>query len=366
MTADDLDVYLVGGAVRDELLGLVVTERDWVVVGATPEQMLSLNFKQVGKDFPVFLHPQTNEEYALARTERKAGHGYSGFEVHASAEVSLEQDLLRRDLTINAIARDSAGNLIDPCGGRADLNNTRLRHVSDAFTEDPLRVLRTARFAARLHSKGFRIAPETLSLMRATAASGELNYLPGERLWVEMEKALATDSPWIFIEVLQQCGALDELFPNWQPSQKALDDLRACAKSTQSRCARYTCVLSDQSPRQVAAISEKLKAPRQYRELAGLAASHCKSFHCNTGGTALALYTVTDAWRRSQRFEDLLVVAAVVAGISPEQCTRLQQGLQLSARIDTSAWQAEGIKGSDMGNRVQAERLRILNDIYSD
>ncbi len=208
-----MKTYLVGGAVRDELLGLPVRERDWVVVGATAAQMLDLGYRQVGRDFPVFLHPETHEEHALARTERKTAPGYRGFVVHAEPDVTLEEDLLRRDLTINAMARDEAGGLIDPFNGRADLEARLLRHVSPAFAEDPVRILRVARFAARFAHLGFRVADETRALMRRMVAAGEVDALVPERVWQEMERALGEGSPATFFEVLRDCGALAVLFP---------------------------------------------------------------------------------------------------------------------------------------------------------
>jgi tRNA nucleotidyltransferase (CCA-adding enzyme) len=208
-----MKVYEVGGAVRDELLGLPVTDRDYVVVGATPDAMENLGYRQVGRDFPVFLHPETNEEYALARVERKTGVGHTAFSVDASADVTLEDDLLRRDLTINAIARDQQGTIVDPYGGCADLDNRVLRHVSDAFAEDPLRVLRVARFAARLRRLGFSIDASTLELMRSITASGELAHLSPERIWQETERALETDDPQVFFSTLRDCGALAAAFP---------------------------------------------------------------------------------------------------------------------------------------------------------
>jgi tRNA nucleotidyltransferase (CCA-adding enzyme) len=203
----------VGGAVRDELLGIAPHERDWVVVGATPELMNALGFRAVGKDFPVFLHPETKEEYALARTERKSGHGYHGFTIHATPDVTLEQDLERRDLTINAMARDASGELVDPFEGARDIGNRILRHVSPAFREDPLRVLRVAKFAARFHHLGFRIADETLELMWELSVSGELSHLVPERVWQETRAALAGDNPQVYFSVLRNCGALQALFP---------------------------------------------------------------------------------------------------------------------------------------------------------
>jgi tRNA nucleotidyltransferase (CCA-adding enzyme) len=208
-----MKIYRVGGAVRDKLLNYFSDENDWLVVGATPEKMVELGYLPVGNDFPVFIKPDSGEEYALARTERKSGHGYGGFTFHAAADVSLEEDLVRRDLTINAMAEDDNGVLYDPYNGQADLDKKILRHVSDAFTEDPLRVLRVARFAARYYHLGFTIAPETMELMTTISTSGELDYLVAERVWKETERALGERSPDVFIEVLRQCGALDGLFP---------------------------------------------------------------------------------------------------------------------------------------------------------
>lgn len=208
-----LEHYLVGGAVRDELLGLAIKDRDYVVIGATPEKLTKLGFNQVGADFPCFLHPETKEEYALARTERKSGRGYTGFICDFAPEITLEQDLFRRDLTINAIAKDRTGQIIDPYGGLADLKSKTLRHVSDAFVEDPLRVLRVARFAARLAPMGFSVHPETQKLMRSLAASGELDHLTAERVWAETQRALTENKPSEYFLVLRECGALKVLFP---------------------------------------------------------------------------------------------------------------------------------------------------------
>ena len=256
-----MKIYLVGGAVRDSLLKLPVKDRDYLVVGATQEQMLAKGFHRVGKDFPVFLHPETQQEYALARTERKTGSGYGGFTCHASPDVTLEQDLLRRDLTINAIAQDDDGKLYDPYGGVDDLNNKVLRHVSDAFIEDPLRVLRVARFAARFHAQGFTIADETLTMMANISQSGELEALTAERVFQELDKALSTDNPHIFIDVLEQCGALKVLFPEihalfgvpqpakWHPEIDTgihtLMVLEQAAKLTKDNSVRFAALVHD-------------------------------------------------------------------------------------------------------------------------
>ncbi len=208
-----MEIYLVGGAVRDKLLGLPVTEKDWVVLGETPESMVKQGFRPVGKDFPVFLHPQSHDEYALARTERKTAPGYKGFAVHASPEVTLEQDLIRRDLTINAIAMTPQGQLIDPYGGQQDLENRIFRHISPAFAEDPVRILRVARFAARYGHLGFTLAEETRELMQSMVAAGEVDYLVPERVWAELFKALKEKSPSAFFYTLKNCAALEKIFP---------------------------------------------------------------------------------------------------------------------------------------------------------
>ena len=210
MSKTSLNSYLVGGAVRDRLLGLEVKDRDWVVVGSTPEKMVELGYEPVGKDFPVFIDKRSGEEYALARTERKTAKGYQGFQFNASPEITLEEDLKRRDLTINAMAEDADGNVIDPYGGQQDLQKAVLRHVSDAFIEDPVRVLRIARFAARFD---FTVAPETLDLMKEMVVNGEVDALVSERVWSELEKALITDKPQIFFSVLRDCGALAKILP---------------------------------------------------------------------------------------------------------------------------------------------------------
>src|SRR6476660_2054061 len=250
-----MKAYIVGGAVRDELLGLPVKDRDWVVVGATPEEMLAKGFKPVGKDFPVFLHPRTHEEYALARTERKSGRGYKGFTVHASPEVTLEEDLRRRDLTINAMAKAEDGTLIDPYGGKRDLEQHILRHVSEAFAEDPVRILRVARFAARF---GFDVAPETMALMKQMVASGEADYLVPERVWQEFAKGLMEAAPARMFAVLQECGLRPKLLP----------ELGAVGTLQGSLAQRFARLRWQAEPKDVEKLCDRLKVPSEPRELA--------------------------------------------------------------------------------------------------
>src|SRR6185503_15507980 len=340
-----MKVYLIGGAVRDELLGRKAAERDWVVVGATPQQMTDAGFRQVGRDFPVFLHPETGEEHALARTERKTGPGYRGFAVAFSPDVTLEEDLRRRDLTINAMARDESGTLIDPYGGRADIDARRLRHVSDAFNEDPVRILRVARFLARYEPLGFSFAPETMARMRAMVAAGEADALVAERTWQETAKALAEPVPAAWMRALRECGALARIFPEldalygvpqpekWHPE---IDTglhmelvLQAAADLTPEPRIRFAALMHDlgkgRTPRSrwprhigheesgarlVEGVSERLRVPTDYRELAILAARWHGLAHRALElrpRTVLELLEACDAFRRPERFRELLV-----------------------------------------------------------
>jgi tRNA nucleotidyltransferase (CCA-adding enzyme) len=270
--------YLVGGAVRDELLGLPVRERDYVVVGSTPAALIALGYTQVGKDFPVFLHPQSKAEYALARTERKAGQGHKGFDVYATPEVTLEEDLLRRDLTINAIAKAEDGTLIDPFGGQQDLYAKLLRHVSPAFSEDPLRVLRAARFAAHLHHLDFSIAAETQALLVSIVNSGELSTLAKERIWQETHKALTSQSPWIYFEVLEQCGALQQLMPPLaellQRNPQALTGLQRLSQAHTSVDVRLAGVLYQLNKLQIADLATHIRMPNAAKALALAISNH--------------------------------------------------------------------------------------------
>lgn len=340
-----MKVYLVGGAVRDELLGLPVRERDWCVVGATPDDMRDLGYKPVGKDFPVFLHPETGEEYALARTERKTAAGYHGFAFNASPTVSIEEDLSRRDLTINALARDEEGEIIDPFGGSNDIDKRVLRHVSDAFVEDPVRILRAARFKARLHDLGFQLAEETVTLMRRIVTDGEADALVPDRTWKETQSALGDQNPRVFFETLKDCGALAVVFPEidalfgvpqpeqWHPeidtglhTMMVLDE--AC-KLSDAVDVRFASLVHDLGKATTAAhylpshpgheqrsktlirkMCERLPVPRKCRDLALIVAEF--HTHCHRAGdlkdaTILKVLERTDAFRRPERFEKFLL-----------------------------------------------------------
>ncbi len=338
--------YVVGGAIRDELLKLPVKDRDWVVVGATPEEMLARGFRPVGKDFPVFLHPETQEEYALARTERKTGRGYKGFAFHAAPDVTLEDDLARRDLTINAIARGEDGSLVDPYGGQRDLAARVFRHVSPAFAEDPVRILRVARFSARFAD--FSLAPETLALMRAMVAEGEVDHLVAERVWQELARGLMEQVPSRMIRVLRECGALarilpelDRLFGVPQPEkyhpeidtgEHVLRVIDRAAATAQPLAVRWACLLHDlgkgdtpadilphhygheaKSARRAREVSERLKAPADCRELAELVAREhgiiARAAELRPE-TLVKLLERADALRRPERFEQALAACS--------------------------------------------------------
>lgn len=340
-----MKTYIVGGAVRDRLLGLPVKDRDWVVVGATPEQMIARGFRQVGRDFPVFLHPETHEEYALARTERKVGPGYTGFAVHADPDVTLEEDLIRRDLTINAMAEAEDGALIDPYCGIADLERRILRHVSPAFAEDPLRILRVARFGARFDPLGFIVAEETLLMMRGIVEAGEVETLTPERVWQETARALAESRPSAYFEILHACGALAVIAPEidrlWGVPQSperhpevdtgvhTMMVLDAAARLTTDTTIRFAALVHDlgkgTTPREewprhvgheersvalIEALCARLRVPNEHRELAILAARYHGDCHRALElrpGAVLALLEGLDAFRRPVRFEQFLL-----------------------------------------------------------
>ena len=335
----ELDCYLVGGAVRDRLLKIDGSDKDWVVIGATPELMLSLGFRPVGIDFPVFLHPETHEEYALARTERKTGKGYKGFKVDTSDTVSLEDDLYRRDITINAMALDTEGNLIDPYGGKRDLENGLLRHVSGHFVEDPLRVLRVARFSARFHSKGFIVHDSTMDLMRDISAGDELQHLVAERVWQEVESTLGDRNPAIFFKVLKYCGALEQLFPEIEclfddssSSRSVVDKIDQVAALTDDKLIRFTmltylikhCDPRSLGPDDAAAVTnlcERLKTPRRYRMLASKVARFAdrvlpagKTSAADTVEMILSLNGIRDPKKYEQFLSACERVLTVVSG----------------------------------------------------
>ncbi len=315
--------YVVGGAVRDELLGLAVQDKDYVVVGATPEEMAAAGYKPVGKDFPVFLHPKTHEEYALARTERKSGRGYKGFTVYAAPDVTLEQDLARRDLTINAIAKADDGTLVDPFHGQRDVKEGVLRHVSEAFAEDPVRILRVARFAARF---GFRVADETMALMKSMVASGETDHLVPERVWQEFAKGLAEPQPQRMFEVLEQCGLRPKLLPELKQLPKSFSG---------SLPVRFTVLCWPLLEADIKALCDRLKVPNEERELA-LLACRCQGFlNPSRSGEFLNLFKRADAFRRPERFAAFLEAARLAqAGFDSK---KIRRALKAASAVDAGA-----------------------------
>jgi tRNA nucleotidyltransferase (CCA-adding enzyme) len=405
-----MKVYLVGGAVRDELLGLRVRERDWVVVGADTAELTARGFRPVGKDFPVFLHPETAEEYALARTERKTRPGYYGFETRFASDVTLEEDLSRRDLTINAIAKDEDGTLIDPFGGRADLKNRVLRHVSPAFIEDPVRVLRLARFAARFAPLGFRVAPETLAMAQAIAANGELDALVAERVWQEMRRALSEAAPQRFFEVLRDAHALPVVFPelhalfgvpqpaNWHPEidtgVHTLMALEQAARLSDDPLIRFAALTHDlgkaATPREqwpshhghdqlgvalIERMCERLKIPNDYRELAVLAAKYHGRVHRILDASkadALDLLNQVDAFRRPARFRQFLVVCeadlrgrAGFENYAYPQADWLRRAYEISAAVRVDGAAVAQMRGAEIAEHIRAQRVQALENNLS-
>ena len=352
--------YKVGGAVRDQLLGRPVNEIDWVVVGATPQAMLDAGYQQVGKDFPVFLHPETHEEYALARTERKQGSGYYGFDVYAAPDVTLEQDLQRRDLTINAMAMDSDGEVIDPYGGLIDLHDRVLRHVSPAFAEDPLRVLRTARFAARYHYLGIQVADEPLELMRQLSESGELSTLARERLWTELHKGLMENSPHVMLTTLRECGALSALFPQWE-SQLDADILNALAHAPDAALnidARFALATRNVPTKQIKALCQACSTPKNTSLLASLY-TRVKPLPLAGVSATTLLETLErcDALRRPELLENLCAAETLITG---ENYDHLRQAMHAISQIDSAPFLARGLKGKALGEALRKERLARL------
>ena len=351
-----MKAYVVGGAVRDELLGLPLQDKDYVVVGATPEEMVARGFKPVGKDFPVFLHPKTHEEYALARTERKSGRGYKGFTLHAAPDVTLEDDLRRRDLTINAMAKDpETGALIDPFHGKQDLEKKLLRHVSAAFAEDPVRILRVARFAARF---GFRVAEETMQLMREMVRSGEADYLVPERVWQELERGLAEPHPEKMFEVLEAAGVADKLLDGVKPVPELL---KRAAKETRSVAVRFAVIAWPHKEPEVTAVCERLKAPNDVRELALLACRNRVALRAAPLATAAALLELlkrTDAFRRPERFRDLLQVARL--GSPGLDTANLERAAAAAAGVDAGAIAAQAGSAAEIAALIDEARRRAI------
>jgi len=406
-----MQVYLVGGAVRDRLLGREIRERDWVVVGASPGELERAGYLPVGRDFPVFLHPKTREEHALARTERKTGPGYRGFVTEFSPEVTLEDDLRRRDLTINAMAEDGDGRVIDPYGGRRDLESKLLRHVSEAFVEDPVRILRVARFAARYAPLGFRVADETLALMRRMVADGEANALVAERVWAETEKALGEDRPDVFIQVLHDCGALAVVYPEiealfgvpqpekWHPEVDTgvhqLLSLREAVKLGGGIAVRFAVLMHDLGKaltpadvlpshhgheaagvEPVEQLCERLRVPTHLRELAVITARHHTHVHRAfelRADTVLKTLESCDALRRPERFADFLLACEADArgrtGFESRaypQRHYLARARDAAAAVQMTAEERAGLTGEKIGQELRRRRVAAIERVKDE
>ncbi len=400
-----MDIYLVGGAVRDQLLNLDVKDRDWVVVGSNASELRALGYKSVGKDFPVFLHPESHEEYALARVERKTGHGYAGFEFDASEQVTLEEDLSRRDLTINAMARAQDGQLVDPFNGHDDLRNKTLRHVSAAFSEDPVRILRVARFAARLHERGFTVHDTTLELMRSMVKNGEINHLVPERVWSETQRALAGDNPQVFFEVLRACDALQVLFPElealygvpqpprWHPEidtgAHTMMVVYQASLLSQDPEVRFAALVHDlgkattpedilpshhgheqRSVDLVKALCARLAIPNRYRDLAVIVAEFHGKVHRAFDlkpSTILKLLQKTDAFRKPERFDTFLVSCEADSrgrlGLESDpypQADYLREALKLAEQVKVSDFIKPDMDGERIARELYNHRLKAL------
>ncbi len=361
-----LDIYLVGGAVRDKLLGLAVEEKDWLVVGATPDEMLAQGFVPVGKEFPVFLHPKTHEEYALARTERKIGKGYKGFTFYASPDVTLEEDLKRRDLTINAMAETADGKLIDPYHGLADLKAKRFRHVSDAFQEDPVRVLRVARLATKFPD--FRVAPDTQSLMKKMVKAGEVDALVPERVWQEWVRALENKAPFLFFSVLLDCDALPVLFPEIKIDGEGLVNLKKITLKTDESLIRFAALMSDLSVQSIDELVRRYRIPKEFSDLALLVSRNRKNYRdilsVDESGL-LALILSTDVLRRPQRFEQFQQICdAIEPGITAEHQKRINKAILAVKSVNIQSLQAQNLKGEAFANALEKLRLEAIRSSY--
>ncbi|CAM4417401.1 multifunctional CCA addition/repair protein [Vibrio agarivorans] len=402
-----MKIYLVGGAVRDQLLDLSVYDKDWVVVGSTPEEMLSQGFTAVGKDFPVFLHPKTKQEHALARTERKSGAGYTGFECFFDQNVTLEEDLLRRDLTINAIAQDEAGNLYDPFNGQQDIDNRILRHVSGAFVEDPLRVLRVARFAAKLAHLGFTIADETMLLMQQISVSGELEHLTPERVWQEWHKSLSTQSPHIFLSVLRECGALavalpelNALFGVPQPEQwhpeidtgiHTLMVAEQAALLSDSLPVRFASQVHDLgkgiTPKSewpshkmhchtgvklIKKLCDRVRVPNEFRDLAVMVCEQHSNIHRAAElkpATILKILNKFDVWRKPERLNDILLCCMADSrgrtgfeDIEYPQKALFEAAYQSALAVNVQSVIADGFQGAEIRAELEQRRIEAIKN----
>ena len=359
-----MDIYLVGGAVRDELLNYPFHERDWLVVGATPDELTELGYEQVGKDFPVFLHPKTKEEYALARRERKTAAGYHGFVCDFGPEVTVEDDLRRRDLTINAIAKADDGALIDPFGGRQDIEQRVLRHVSPAFAEDPLRIFRVARFAARYAHLGFHIADETLALMQQMSNARELGALSAERIMVEINKALSERSPSVFFQTLLDCGALPTLYPAWAAS---LDEtlLHALDTAALDIDQRFALSCNAMHGDDVDALCAQLRASKQASLLARHAATALPLTRTLSPTATLSQLEALDYLRRPEILEKLCGIAAAL-GEDPARLEQRKQAATALGRIDAKQLMEEGLRGPALGKALRERRLQQLTALLKE
>lgn len=400
-----METYLVGGAVRDQLLGLDVYDQDWVVVGSTPQEMQSLGYQAVGKDFPVFLHPKTKQEYALARTERKSGIGYKGFDCFFAPEVTLEEDLKRRDLTINAMAQSADGTIIDPYAGQQDLRDKVLRHVSEAFVEDPLRVLRVARFVAKLAHLGFTVAPETMELMRAIVADGELENLTAERIWLEWHKSLSTRDPQVFLSCLQDCGALQVIAPEiarlfgvpqpekWHPEIDSgihtLMVLEQAALHSQDVTVRFAATLHDLGKgvtpesewpshklhastglKLIRELCQRLRVPNEFRDLALAVCEQHSNVHRAAElrpATFIKIFDKLDVWRQPERLNKILLCCqadhAGRLGLESQpypQKARFEAAYQAALAVDVQLVVKDGFQGKEIRDELTLRRTKAV------
>lgn len=367
-----MEIFLVGGAVRDQLLNYPYTEQDWVITGATPEALIAQGFTPVGKDFPVFLHPETHEEYALARTERKTAPGYKGFTFHTDPDVTLEEDLKRRDLTINAIARSPSGELIDPYDGQQDIKNKRLQHVSPAFSEDPVRILRVARFAARYHHLGFTVADSTLQLMQSMVANDEAKHLVVERVWQECEKALREKNPEQFFLVLQKSNALEDVvsLSESEHLSQAISILEQCSLQTQDQVTRFSAFCFSFSTGQQQSILKALNPPNEIKTLVTLVEKHyttiTKITLWNKQNLSL-LFQSCDALRKPERFLEVVQTCQIIHNILSEENPSLLQetlanALECYQQVDPQALIKQGYEKAELGKAIQAQRVKNLQD----